>query len=68
MADTSQILEILDGNDSQALVDLMQPAMSEAVKLGILPKAAPTEIYEENWKNFTKLMRYFVENAEKKLG
>ncbi len=68
MTDTSKILEILDGDNSQALVELMQPVMSEAVVLGILPKAAPIEIYEENWKNFTKLMRSFLTNAEKKLG
>ena len=68
MADTSKILEILDGDDSRAIVDLMQPAMSEAVKLGLLPYAAPTDIYEKNWKDFTALMRSFVANAEKNLG
>lgn len=67
MADTSKILEILDGDDSEAAINLIQPVMSEAVKLGLLPKAAPTEIYEENWKNFTKLIRTFVVNADQKL-
>jgi hypothetical protein len=67
MADTSKILEILDGDDSEAAINLIQPVMSEAVKLGLLPRAAPTEIYEENWKNFTKLIRAFVVNADQKL-
>lgn len=68
MTDTKTILGILDGNDTQAAIGLMQPVMSEAVKLGLLPKAAPTEIYEENWKCFTQLIRTFLINADNKLG
>lgn len=67
MADTSKILEILDGDDSEAAIKLIQPVMSEAVNLGLLPKAAPTDIYEKNWKDFTKLIRTFVVNADQKL-
>lgn len=68
MVDTCKILEVLDGQDAEAAIELMQPVISEAVRLGLLPKHAPTEIYEENWQNFTKLIRTFVVSAEKKLG
>jgi hypothetical protein len=68
MTDTSKILEIIDNGNSQDVVDLIQPVIQEAVKLGILPKAAPTDIYEKNWSGFTKLMRTFIVNAEEKLG
>jgi single-stranded DNA-specific DHH superfamily exonuclease len=67
MNELSEIMDILDGDNMELKISLIQPAISMAVKKGVLPKAAPTEIYEENWEAFTQIIKEFVKNAEKTL-
>jgi len=58
------LLERLDQNIDHEKVKLLQPALTKAIELGLLPPSGHLDDNVKNWENMEAIIRAFLEGAE----